>query len=64
MKQYKFNYYKSELANLVDSETNKNVKISDSICGATKILDLNVESIEVLIGWLKLEQKRLKKLVK
>jgi hypothetical protein len=61
MKQ--FNYYQSQLDNLTDSEYNKNaiLVLSDGQGNKTNNLCLNVESIPILISYLKKELKRLKK---
>lgn len=53
------NYYKEELKKLKDSEYFKNLIVSDDQGSKTKTLSINLESIPVLIEFLKKEQKRL-----
>ena len=59
----KFNYYQSELSQLEDNSGYfKTIIVSDGFGQSTKTLDLNKESIDVLVKWLKKERFKLSKL--
>lgn len=53
-------YYKDQLNKLVNSEWFKSLKIFDGSGNSTHQMNLNTESIPILIEFLKKEQKRLK----
>jgi hypothetical protein len=57
MKQ--FNYYSSEFSQLIDSEYFKSIKVYDGTGTSTKQLDLNLDSIPVLMKFLSKELKKL-----
>lgn len=56
-----FNYYDVELKRLENSENLKSVKVYDGLGHSTNQLDLNTESIVVLIEFLNSELERLKR---
>lgn len=55
----KYNYYESELTKLKTSEYYKSIQVLDGQGNTTKHLDLNIESIPVLLKFLSIELKRL-----
>lgn len=54
------NYYVNQLEQLKDSEYYKTIKLVDSFGNTTKVLNLNSDSIPVLISYLKKELERVK----
>ena len=52
------NYYKNQLDNL-DKERAKHIRLGDDFPNSTHFLDLNLESLPILIEFLKEELKRL-----
>ena len=56
----KFNYYESQLKNLENGEYFKSIKVFDGNGNSTKQLDLNKESIPVIIEFLTQELVKLK----
>jgi len=53
-------YHKDQLNKLIDVEFNKSVVVFDGSGNKTKQMDINLESIPILIEFLKKEEKRLK----
>lgn len=52
-------YYKNQLSRLKNSEYNKTVQFSDGQGNKTNNMDLNAESIDQIIAYLKKEKERL-----